>query len=125
MNRDIVFKIWDRKNKLWISAGDLKMSDNGVVGVMNVFRGVYATFPDEDIVYFTGKQDTSGKNIYSGDIMDNDCVVCYDIHLAKWKAVPFGMYITNAGNGGWTGYDLYNHIGTVIGNVFENPELSR
>lgn len=84
----------------------------------------------EDVVFeeFTGVHDKNSAEIYEGDITranDGEVrVICYDIHQAKYKAVPQYAYQHNAGKGGWTGYDLRNDKRhEIIGNIYENPEL--
>jgi uncharacterized phage protein (TIGR01671 family) len=81
------------------------------------------------IMQYTGLKDKNDKEIYEGDIVIcNDesegrkRVVCYDIHQAKYKAVPKSTYYANAGNGGWTGFELRWYY-EVIGNIYESPEL--
>ncbi|ETT30289.1 hypothetical protein C161_27578 [Paenibacillus sp. FSL R5-192] len=49
-------------------------------------------------------------------------VICYDIHQGRYKGVPLSAYELNAGNGGWTGFDIKSWQ-KRIGNVHENPEL--
>jgi uncharacterized phage protein (TIGR01671 family) len=82
-----------------------------------------------EVMQYTGLKDRNDKEIYEGDIVicndETECrkrVICYDIHQAKFKAVPKSTYYANAGNGGWTGFELRWHY-EVIGNIYENPEL--
>ncbi|WP_336761289.1 YopX family protein [Paenibacillus sp. USHLN196] len=49
-------------------------------------------------------------------------IICYDSHQAKYKSVPLSTYRTNAGNGGWTGYDI-KYWQRRLGNIHDNPEL--
>lgn len=79
---------------------------------------------------FTGLRDRNGIEIYEKDIVIQDFghiqnrkVVCYDKKQAMFKAVPFSMYLANAGAGGWTGYGLTSETLEVIGNIYTNPEL--
>lgn len=83
---------------------------------------------DMEFSQFTGLYDKDGVEIYEGDITrasdDEVRVICYDILQAKYKAVPHYAYRHNAGEGGWTGYDLRNDKRhEIIGNIYENPEL--
>jgi uncharacterized phage protein (TIGR01671 family) len=80
---------------------------------------------------YTGLKDSNDKEIYEGDIVGCESngvnryeyrVVCYDSHQTKYKAVPLVAYHQNAGNGGWTGYELKYH-NEVIGNIYDSPEL--
>lgn len=33
-------------------------------------------------------------------------VICYDSHQARYKFVPLDLYHANAGDGGWSGFEL-------------------
>lgn len=74
---------------------------------------------------FTGLTYSNGVEVYEGDIVTSNkgnCVICYDSRQARYKVVPRVLYNANAGTGGWTGFDL-KYAETVIGNIYENPEL--
>jgi hypothetical protein len=72
----------------------------------------------------------SADDLYVGDILSPNLalkehevkIICYDRNQSKYKAVPLSMYLINAGNGGWTGYDI-GYMPNKIGNIHDNPEL--
>lgn len=76
------------------------------------------------------KDNASDEEWYEGDILTPNPhserteleVICFDIHQGKYKSVPVSLYKTNAGNGGWTGYDVKSYQKRV-GNVHEHPHL--
>ncbi|WP_339193770.1 YopX family protein [Paenibacillus sp. FSL P4-0176] len=78
-----------------------------------------------------GKVDIeSADDLFEGDILSPNWalkehevkIICYDRNQSKYKAVPLSMYLINAGNGGWTGYDI-GYMSHKIGNIHDNPEL--
>ena len=81
----------------------------------------------ETVGQYTGLKDQNGKEIYEGDIQEGGRfdkeikIVRYDTRQSRFKAVPLSLFKANAGNGGWTGYDVRDYA--VIGNIYENPEL--
>ncbi|MCV4233336.1 YopX family protein [Virgibacillus sp. LDC1] len=86
---------------------------------------------DFEIMWFTGRFDKRRKDIFGGDFLRGDGfgdtkqeirIVCYDSRQARYKAVPLSLYKANAGNGGWTGFDIKGD-GEVIGNIYDNPDL--
>jgi len=70
-----------------------------------------------------GREDRFGYPIFEGDIQENETevrIICYDTKQSRFKAVPVSLYKANAGNGGWTGYDVTDD--EIIGNIYNNPE---
>ncbi|WP_052092213.1 YopX family protein [Paenibacillus sp. FSL H7-0357] len=107
--------------------------------------GHYIHGKDVELMQYTGLKDKNGREIYEGDIVLEDYfsnvnpndhsddeyiddtprkfIICYDSNQGRYKAVPPETYRINAGNGGWTGYDVRGYKAEVIGNIYENPEL--
>lgn len=108
MTREIKFKAWDisKKKMLYPKLWDNTMPSN--------WESFYT------LLQFTGKKDSKGVEIYDGDIIefyerewggkDNIHVVSWDEYNAEWSW-----------GGGSTGDMEYR---TVIGNIYENPELT-
>lgn len=138
--REYKFRAWDNVADEMLYAGE----DTDVIFVLGS-AGIECTdvrngSPSGDgidsmdhLIYmqFTRLKDSNDKEMYEGDVVScessNDSgyenrVICYDINQAKYKTVPLPAYRINAGNGGWTGYELRYH-NVVIGNIYENPEL--
>lgn len=104
-----------------------------VHGTFDNLRGNWCHFStdgfygDAIIRHHTGINDVKGTEILDGDILDAQSdsvqIVCWDENQARYKSVPLYAYKTNAGNGGWSGYDLFNRKLEVIGNIHQHPEL--
>lgn len=135
MMREKKFRAWDKR-------------DNKMVYGISEMKKLW----DEDIDYlindsdeWTGLKDKERTDIYEFDIVtepyfsnvnpndhndndDNDdlerlYVICYDSNQARYKSVPISLYKANAGNGGWTGYEVKYERIIVIGNIHATPEL--
>lgn len=137
--REIKFRAWDIVNKMM-----------GLVSTWNGMRevGEYAYIAvdeyngnahfavvktaDAILMQFTGLHDKNGKDIYEGDIFD--CMYLRDGHTNHRYSVIFNEFSA--------AFDLQRHgepcpqvqvrqtvkdhagwRGTVIGNIYENPEL--
>ncbi len=108
MNREIKFRIWDKKNKQ---------------------LGKTFSLNTDIIIQFTGLLDKNGKEIYEGDIVSVNEKGFEDKtnYEVKW----FGPYYPAFDLEGWEGES--NALGEieqtgewdieVIGNIYENPEL--
>lgn len=84
-------------------------------------------FPKIEIMQFTGLKDTNGKEIYDGDIAEKEYDILDKIGIVKMKVAksqpvynPIEWYAWMAGNS-----SLYQYCEecSVIGNIYENPEL--
>jgi len=139
--RELKFRAWDNKKCEMLSWEDIRALD-----MSNIYPFLYMISQENyEVMQHTGLKDKNGKDIYERDIVvepyfsnvnpndrnDDDYiddtprnyVICYDSKQAKYKSVPFSTYLINAGNGGWTGYDVRYEKLTVIGNIHENLDL--
>ena len=85
----------------------------------------------ETVGQYTGiKDSTNDEQWYEGDVLTPNPhsqrteleVICYDSYQGKYKSVPISLYNSNAGEGGWTGYDIKSYQKRV-GNIYDNPNL--
>ncbi|EJW14239.1 YopX family protein [Paenibacillus alvei] len=130
MSRQIKFRAWDVFKEQMDY--EVFLDPNGKVAAFSPLWGFYVRGNSDDemkLMQFTGLHDRNGQEIYEGDIFPSGArtrgevtIICYDSRQAKFKAVPFGLYKCNAGNGGWTGFDV-NPLSEVIGNIYEHPHL--
>lgn len=77
---------------------------------------------------YTGLKDKNGKEIYEGDILEYRVGSFVDTILVKWGKVEFSFLKKTKVSptkvkwkrGTYQGLHKY---GTVVGNIYENPEL--
>ena len=115
MNRELKFRIWDKKNNIFIYEWDashkrLAISLNGLV-----YSGMYDdVLPENDytIQQYTGLKDKNGKEIYEGDILMPDTID------GIWPEQRNGVMVKDIRQ------PFANaHLFKIVGNIFENPEL--
>lgn len=134
MTRPIKFRIWDTKYKHWLENGSsLHCYSNWQI---DPFTGEVADFvgsiagsgeqfvksdPSDNYIVqqFTGLQDSAGKDIYEGDILELCGPEDFNHHygLVEFKDGAFIMNGSNRGLIGWLKW------GEIKANILENPEL--
>ena len=114
------FKVWDKKNKMWLdekwaeyavkSSGELiEIFDKKAVDSKSHLKPIYST----------EKTDKNGVELFQGDIIKND----WRVFVVEWNKELASFKLKCLENG-FT-YDLNSFIDTLekIGTTFENPEL--
>lgn len=121
--REIKFRAWDKKEKIMVEPLSITWRCKEIYcvhhakehkGGVYLFNGERGT--DFELMQYTGLKDKNGKEIYEGDIVENQ-------HGTK------GVYVWNDRREGWDvwykdfpGFETMNEW-TVIGDVHDNPEL--
>jgi hypothetical protein len=112
--REIKFRAWDKiEGKMWYPDA---IMDGG--RPMKCHMGVYISYPEQEphdpVMQFTGLQDSKGVEIYEGDITrDGDIIewtedICGEYGCIGWNITTVGaLYVS------------------IVGNIYENPELLR
>jgi len=121
MGRDIKFRAWDKKFKLmyrWEDLESLDLAEGTFINSSNsVIEGCEENIDDYlELMRFTGLTDKNGKEIYEGDIVENNPNVRWEV---KWSDKKAQWRV-------WGGSDFaLCSMGKVevIGNIYENPEL--
>jgi len=101
MNREIKFRVWDTVLSTLSSSMTLTKLNY-------LFKGSKDSGDDLIYLQYTGLKDKNGKEIYEGDILDNE-----------WILSPF---VVEYMSGYWSYYEYLSNS-KVIGNIYENPEL--
>lgn len=109
MNREIKFRAWDNVNK------EMVYPASGIF--TQGHRSHELLWKFEDVMQYTGLKDSAGKEIYEGDIVEVDGLQ-YKIMFRG-----LGFWFVGSDNEGWAPYNPSVYRITVIGNIFENPEL--
>jgi hypothetical protein len=119
--REIRFRAWDTKNKFFVGPFTLLELLVGRQGLWNDYN---EEFEERwQIMQFTGLLDCKGKEIYEGDLLQNQsgriCQVrwfqpagCWAAEVVSPVGDSFGLSTAN-----WK-----RHV-EIIGNIFENLEL--
>jgi uncharacterized phage protein (TIGR01671 family) len=124
MNRQIKFRAWDTLNKCWLKSGEY--------GIYNGDGGLWCGKHNMVILQQSSEYtDKNGKEIYEGDIIqysfygdvgydpEPPLVIRYAEGYSNWALMPFKLDGERWDfYGGWPHEEI-----TIIGNIFENPEL--
>ena len=117
--RNIKFRAWDKKKSDWFDDddGDLYIELNG-----NINFGWNGEVMDDYtnriiLMQYTGRKDSEGKEIYEGDILQNEHHFKYQVVFKGdcWRCEPVK---NNRSKNRFIGNDL-----KVIGNIYQNKDL--
>lgn len=105
--REIKFRAWDHE-----------------IGVMadDVHSKYGATYKSATLMQFTGLLDKNGKEIYEGDIVEQDVNCMFDKGKHKQEVSFNGKDQFVSGNCSLN-QAIESFQAEVIGNIYENPEL--
>jgi len=129
-NRELKFRVWDKKNKRWYRT-ELMFYGFHIFGeCMLVCPPRIEDLGHLEVTQYTGRKDKKGKDIYSGDIIniDNsepeengeyDAIVIVE-NKDGWI---FDLCNANGDGGTWTRQWHHKDRLTIIGNLYENPNL--
>lgn len=119
--RKIKFRGKKIDNNQWIEGFYFKTEVGCFVGSYNEEEQVFK----ETIGQFTGLTDKNGKEIFEGDILDDECgeigVVIWVDSIAQFSVcVGKELYMLNRG---YSDRTLKLQDSYVLGNIHDNPEL--
>ena len=123
MNREIKFRVFDKKIGKIFKAHDLRFTAEEAIYEVchDTIRDdggkhwEFTDFKEVVLMQYTGLKDKNGKEIYEGDIVTDGVgkfKIVYDLKLAGYQ--PYCIFRD----------DPENYC-EVIGNIYENPELTQ
>lgn len=138
--REIKFRAWSNRDKCWCGAFSVHKSGlfTEITGA-RLKNGVCVAYADwidlaaQDeitLMQYTGLKDKNGKEIYEGDVVQED--IRRDKRskpIMRWSVVVYsekGMFIVEClpkSLRQWNELYKENDEVEVIGNIYENPEL--
>ncbi len=138
MTREIKFRAWNKKNKLFITNDDefkeYMIGLDGKFYRMDFYSGILG-YEDGNLIWnelkdiilmqYTGLKDENGKEIYEGDIIkhsynDEKFIVPNFTPISRlYEATSIKPHYY--GNDDWMSFSEVDW--EVIGNIYQNPEL--
>ena len=124
------FRVWDKKLKLLGNVSYIDFESKHLMYYFDEETELYANFQDVEIMQSTGLFDKNGVEIFEGDIVI-DTVGPQIKMVVKWidDCAAFRTIGTYEGENfvGYVGHETKFGKNTcqVIGNIYENKELSR
>tara|TARA_R110002110_G_scaffold415850_1_gene657974 strand:- start:16641 stop:17018 length:378 start_codon:yes stop_codon:yes gene_type:complete len=122
--RELEFRAWDKvRNRMLTSAKFVEFKViNGVLSAVNYDRSGKEQVLE--VVQYTGLKDASGVKIFEGDIIQIGKTSSHILRVEFINAYVGGWVLTHEDSSKWLSlgaredYEL-----TVIGNIYETPEL--
>lgn len=121
MTRPIKFRVYEKRNP------KLRFTYVTINDLLDGYPTDFLDNPEEELTFqqFTGLLDINGKEIYEGDIVNAKWNGIYQVFWSK-ESASFNLAKSNIIDKGAVGGNLNTFDAktfTIIGNIFENPEL--
>lgn len=123
--REIKFRAWDKMEKKFADYGFSVDFEDG-----SIYDDNQVSMNEVELMQYTGLKDKNGKDIYEGDVVQED--IRRDKRskpIMRWSVVVYsekGMFIVEClpkSLRQWNELYKENDEVEVIGNIYENPEL--
>ena len=118
MNREIKFRAWDIINQEMLKPYDVNGNAKDLAWFFSQYHESECSGNNMMLMQYTGLKDRNGKEIYEGDILRLEDIVC----PVTWNDGSFQM-ITSQNQGKSPAIQDRVKAFEVIGNIYENPEL--
>lgn len=122
--REIKFRAWDKTEKEMFMPDTENNNENFFAGFVNgVLRCSESQYDEDDdfiLMQYTGLKDKNGKDIYEGDLVNNEdnetAVIIYETgsFLLQYPDSPLDFDSL---------FDFQDDRLEIIGNIYQNPEL--
>lgn len=122
------FRVWDKNTEDMVDVKTIDLEKDGSIGCIVDYSGINLDVSECVLMQSTGVKDNNGVEIFEGDI------VSVRNHPFQKTESSVGIEIDGDYKVSWNEYDLTWCAGnlllarikpyvTVIGNIYENPEL--
>lgn len=127
--REIKFRAWDENHKRMVPNSELQIQSLPDFKPVPLNDGIFLLGLSYELMQYTGLKDKNGKEIYEGDIIDNERggyqgVVEFCGGAFIHRNDPLGFYVEDGEIQGSRLEMLDTSTwAIIIGNIHENPEL--
>lgn len=116
--REIKFRVWDKRNKKWVEAGQ-SLLGYLIAWVSDYKFGILGR-GDYEIVQYTGIKNKNGKELWESDIIENEHGERW---LIVWEGTGFRVALRGNKEAIYAPNEYWFNSCKKIGNIYENPEL--
>ncbi|MDT2395105.1 YopX family protein [Enterococcus avium] len=122
------FRAWDKHVKKIRKVTEIHFDDSLIYLKANNGKGYYCSFSDIVLMQSTGLKDKNGVEIFEGDVVQWGVSPHWEeepIRVAVVKINPDIQFDSNVGifQYGKFAYQDTERFLTILGNIYENPEL--